>query len=416
MTVEPSLNLSAPSRPPILFLMFTAFLFSMGISLVFPVLPFIVAKYVAGVQHQAIVIGWLGAIYALLTFFFSPVLGALSDAYGRRPVLMLTLAGSAIGYLMFGLGGSLVMLFLGRSIDGLTAGGLSALFGYVADTTPEEDRGKVFGQIGAAIGAGFIIGPAIGGLLSHLGLSAPFYAAAAVSVLNLLWGFFILPESLPASRRSKHFDAAHLNPLTQLRGVWSYPPVRRLITVSMLFVLPFSLMQVIISLLGRDALGWGPTQVSTLFIAVGLCDIVGQGLLLPSLLSRWGEHGVTRLGLSMGVVGLSLIALVPLLHFAPLLYLGVVMFSLGEGVFNASLAALLSNAAPAGVQGQVQGGTKGFQSLAQVAGPLAGGTLYGQIGGTLTFTAGAVVVAVALAALTSIHIPRSDGPQMDTSG
>ena len=397
-------------RPPIVFLMATAFLFSMGISLVFPVLPFVIARYVPNIHQQSLVLGWLVAIYALLTFLMSPVLGALSDAYGRRPVLMLSLLGSAIGYVIFGIGGSLFMLFLGRGIDGLTAGGLSALFGYVADTTPEQERGKVFGQIGATIGAGFIVGPAIGGLLSHLGLSAPFYAAAIVSVLNLLWGSFVLPESLAPERRTRHFDAAHLNPLVQLRGALELPVVRRLVTVGVLFILPFSLMQVILTLMARDSLHWGPGQVSTVFIAVGCCDIVGQGLLLPILLKRLGDRRVSQLGLSMGVVGMALLALVPVLRHAVLLYGSVIVFSLGEGIFNATLSSLLSAAAPGDQQGRVQGGARGVQSLAQVAGPLLGGSMYSRLGGTPTFAAGAVLVAVALAVLTGSRTSTLHSP------
>lgn len=183
------MNASPPlQKAPLLFLLITAFLFATGISIVFPVLPFIVAKYVPQVSQQAAVIGLLGAAYAFFSFFSSPVLGAMSDAYGRRPILILSLLGSATGYVLFGIGGSLWVLFLGRIIDGLCAGGIGALFGYVADTTPEEQRGKVFGQIGATTGAGFIIGPAIGGLASHLSLSAPMFLAAGVALLNVLWG------------------------------------------------------------------------------------------------------------------------------------------------------------------------------------------------------------------------------------
>lgn len=177
---------SPPNKAPLLFLLITAFLFATGISLVFPVLPYIVARYVPQVSQQAAMIGLLGAAYAFFSFFSSPVLGALSDAYGRRPVLILSLLGSALGYVIFGIGGSLWVLFVGRVIDGLCAGGLGALCGYVADTTPEEGRGRVFGQIGATVGAGFIIGPAMGGLASHLSLSTPMFLAAGVSLLNVL--------------------------------------------------------------------------------------------------------------------------------------------------------------------------------------------------------------------------------------
>ena len=402
----------SPKQPPILFLLITAFLFSMGLSLVFPVLPFIVMEYVPDVHQQAAVIGWLGASYALLTFFSSPVMGALSDAYGRRPVLMLSLLGSAIGYVVFGIGGSLWMLFLGRCIDGLTAGGMSALFGYLADTTPEEKRGQVFGQIGAVVGAGTIIGPALGGLLSHISLSAPMFAAAAVCVLNLAWGYFILPESLSPERRTRHFDASHLNPLRQLQGALAYPVVRRLVTVSVLFLLPFSLMQIALSLLARDTLHWGAAQVSTAFMLVGVCDIIAQGFVLPYLLKWLGEKGVAQLGLGMGVLGMICMALLPALPSAALMYLSVMLFAVGEGIFNATLGALISVTAPADEQGRVQGGSQAFNSLAQIAGPLAGGGLYSRLGPSVTFGTGAALVLVALGVLTGSRTPSAHAAAM----
>ena len=214
------------------------------------------------------------------------------------------------------------------------------------------------------VGAGFIVGPALGGLLAHVSLSAPVYVAAAVCVLNMLWGYFVLPESLSPERRSTHFDASHLNPLSQLSGVLAFPAVRRLVTVSVLFILPFSLMQIALSLLARDTLHWGPGQVSTVFMLVGVCDIVSQGLLLPILLKRLGERGVALLGLAFGVVGMTVMALLSVLPYSVLMYLSVLLFASGEGVFNASLSAMLSNAAPEGAQGRVQGGAGAFASYA----------------------------------------------------
>ncbi|WP_216323726.1 MFS transporter [Deinococcus aestuarii] len=387
---------SSPDKAPILFLLITAFLFATGISLVFPVLPYIVARYVPQVSQQAAMVGLLGAAYAFVSFFSAPVLGALSDAYGRRPVLILSLVGSAIGYVIFGIGGSLGMLFVGRVIDGLCAGGLGALFGSVADTTPGEERGRVFGQIGATVGAGFIIGPAMGGLASQLSLSAPMFLAAGVSLLNVLWGLFVLPESLPAHRRSRHFGAPHLNPLRQLSGALAYPVVRRLVTVSVLFALPLSIMQVTVALLGRDTLGWGPSQASTLFILVGLSDIVAQGFLLPHLIRLLGERGVAVLGLSLGCAGMIGLALLPALPHAALMYGSTLAFAVGEGIFTASQNALISIATPADAQGQVQGGAEAFGSLAQVVGPLGGGQLYSRLGPGATY---GTVAALGLAAL-----------------
>lgn len=395
-----------------MFLLVTTFLFSMGLSLVFPVLPFVVLQYVPNPAQQPLVIGALGAAFALLSFLSAPVLGALSDVWGRRPVLILSLLGSAVGYVIFGIGGSVWMLLLGRSIDGLTAGGMSALFGYVADTTPPEERGAIFGKIGATVGAGFILGPALGGALAHFGLSAPMYAAAAVCALNAAWGHLALPESVSAERRkAATFDATHLNPLTQLRGALALPVVRRLVTVSILFTLPFTVMQATSALLFQRTLGWGPAQVSTVFMTVGVCDILAQGVLLPHLIRALGDQGVARLGLSLGVLGLAGLATLPILPLAGLLYPSVILFAVGEGIFTATQGALLSVAAPGDTQGRVQGGAQAMTSLAQTAGPLLGGTLYSRVGGGPTYAAGAALVLVALGVLTTSPLPTPQEPE-----
>lgn len=387
-------------RSPILFLLVTAFLFSVGMSLVFPVLPFIVAKYVPDVGQQAIVISWLAAMFSLLSFFSGPVLGAVSDAYGRRPVLILTLLGTALGNLIFGIGGSLGVLFLGRFLEGVTSGGLGALMAYVADTTDENDRGAVFGKIGATIGAGMIVGPAIGGLLARWGYSAPMYAAAAIALLNALWGFFFLPESLRPEHRRREFTAAHLNPLTHLRAALVKPQVRRLVLTAMLFMLPFTLMQIVLPILTRDTLHWGAAEISTLFMVSGVCDIIGQGFLLPRLLERFGERRVALGGIVMGVTGLlALSGLVAWPH-AALFYGAVIIFALGEGLFTSCINSLISLAIPADEQGSVQGGVQSLFELTQVAGPLAGGGMYARFGGAPTFGLGAGLAALAYAMLS----------------
>lgn len=400
---------TTPNRPPIVLLLTTIFLFAVSLSLLFPVLPFIVARYVSNPGQQGAVIGLLAASASLLAFFGSPVLGALSDAFGRRPVILLALAASAIGYLLFGIGGSLAMLFLGRIVDGVAAGGMGALFAYVADSTAEEDRGKVFGQAGATVGVGMIVGPALGGLLAHFGPSAPVFAAAGVTLLNLLWAAVALPESLAPAARSRHFDVTHLNPLLQLRNVLAHPLVRRLVTVSVLFTLPFTLMQVALPIMARDTLHWGPGEIGTVFMLSGLCDIVAQGFLLPVLIRAWGEAKVARLGLALGLVGITGLALLPLVPLAVVLYPSVLLFAMGEGVFNACLATLISLAIPADEQGRVQGGAQAMGELAQVAGPLIGGQLYSRAGGTASFGAGAALVALALGVLLSGPVGKAKG-------
>ncbi|MBZ9752857.1 MFS transporter [Deinococcus sp. HMF7604] len=392
-------------RSPLLFLLVTAFLFSVGMSLVFPVLPFIVAQYVPDARQQTTVIGWLAALFALLSFFSSPVLGAVSDAYGRRPVLILTLLGTALGNLVFGIGGSLAVLFLGRFLEGVTSGGMGALMAYVADSTNDENRGAVFGQIGATVGAGMIVGPALGGLLAHFGYSAPMFVAAGIAVLNALWGYFFLPESLKPENRQHEFTAAHLNPLTHLRSALIKPQVRQLVFTAMLFMLPFTLMQIVLPIMTRDTLHWGAAEISTLFMVSGLCDIVGQGVVLPRLLARFGERRVALGGIVMGVMGVvGLLALAGLVAWphAALFYAAVIVFALGEGLFTSSINALISLSIPEDEQGRVQGGVQSLFELTQIAGPLAGSGMYAHFGSAPTFGLGAGLAAVAYGLLSAV--------------
>jgi len=201
-------SVSHPGRHIITFLVVTAFLNTMGSGVLSPVLPFLVRQYISNESILAVVVGWLVAIYALCQFIAAPGLGLLSDRFGRRPLLLMCLLGSAIGYALFGLGGALWVLFLGRIIDGLTGGNVSILFAYIGDISTPQERAKYFGLFGAAAGFGFIVGPVLGGFASQLSYAAPVSIAAAIFVATVVWGSFNVPESLSQEHRTYWPDGA----------------------------------------------------------------------------------------------------------------------------------------------------------------------------------------------------------------
>ena len=399
-------NLNPPSKPParatLLFIQATAFLGAVGFGIVGPVLPFLVARFEVDPARTAAAIGWLASSFALCAFQSAPALGALSDRFGRRPVLIVSLLGTVAGYAIYGLAGALWMLFLGRIVDGLTAGNIGTLFAYLGDTTPPEDRGRTFGLVGASFGAGFIVGPAVGALASRLSLEAPFFVAAGVTLANAIFGYFFLPESLPKARRADGIRLEQLNPFSQLAGLFGLPGLRPFLIAGVLFFVAFVSMTTTLALLVKDTLGWGPDTTGLVFVAVGATDILVQGVLLGWLLKRLRERGVTVLGFSLVVGGCVVLALLPLHRSVALLIAGAIAFAGGEGMATASLGALTSNAVGPQAQGRTQGGSQALQSLSSVIVPLGASQLYARVSPGAPYWAGAVSVVLALVALVGL--------------
>jgi len=380
-----------------LFALGTAFLATMGVGIISPVVPFLVQPYLKNPDDLASVVGLLIAAYAVCQFIAAPGLGALSDRHGRRPVLLFCLSGSVAGYLLFGIGGSLGMLFLGRIIDGITGGNLSTLHAYVADITPPEKRGQYFGKLGAATGVGFICGPLIGALAANFGLAVPLYVGAGLTFLNTLWGYFFMPESLGAAQRVQDtISPPQLNPFDQLRGVFALGNLGWLLFGMFLHAIPFAILSGNFSVLAKDAFNWQPGMIGALLFAFGVQDALNQGVLVQRLLPRFGEAGVAIGGMALEIVGYMLIAFSANHVSVPLLLSGFVIFGFGESSFSPALGGLISRMAKPGDQGRVQGGNHSLQALARIAGPIFGGWLYGSVGRASPYAFSAFLVSLAL--------------------
>jgi DHA1 family tetracycline resistance protein-like MFS transporter len=363
---------------PFLFILFTGFLAVLGIGIIIPVIPFIVAQYVdpKKTNDVALFVGLLISIYAFCQFFAAPVLGALSDKYGRRPVLLLCLLGSAIGYILFGIGGSLWILFLGRIIDGITGGDLSTAMAYIADVTAPQERGKYFGIVGAMVGFGFMIGPSIGGFVSHISLSAPLYLAAFLTLINFVYGYFVLPESLDKKHRMTDFSIHHLNPFTQLTYIFNHQHLKKLMIIGLFYFFAFAQLQSISSVFFKDTLAWDPGRIGVMFLILGFGDMFTQGYLTGKLLPRFGTARLVLGGFLITALAYLINAMLPIFPIVFLTYIYILIYALGSGLFEPAFGALVSSVASPQEQGRVQGASQSVQSITRIIGPLIAVFLY----------------------------------------
>ena len=358
-------------RSPLLVIFVTVFIDLVGFGIVIPVLPF----YVEGTEFDASprAVGLLFASYSIMQLLFTPVLGRLSDRYGRRPVLFFSLLGTSLGFFVMGFATALWMLFVGRIIDGITGGNISTAQAYIADVTAEENRAKGMGLIGAAFGLGFIFGPAIGGVLSRWGAHVPFLFAGALALANAVLLYFVLPETVTPGHPAR--ASAATGRWSQLARALRQRRLAYVLAIYFLFVTAFSIMTSSFGLFTLFRFGFDAHDTGWIFAFVGVVGALVQGGLIGLLVRAFGEPPLVIAGALLFAASLVLIPLTgPETGVPALLALGA-LFALGNGLATPSLNALASRSAGAGEQGGVLGVTQSVGSLARAIGPLVSAAL-----------------------------------------
>ncbi len=354
-------------RSPLIVIFTTVFIDLVGFGIVIPVLPF----YAEGTAFNATprTVGLLFASYSIMQLIFSPILGGLSDKYGRRPVLLLSIIGTGIGFLVLGLATTVWMLFIGRILDGITGGNISTAQAYIADVTTEENRAKGMGLIGAAFGLGFIFGPAIGGILSHWGIHVPFFFAAALCFANAILLFFTLPETVTADHPARH-SAARGRSLGHIVASLKQPKLAFILVIYFLFIVAFSIMTTSFSLYTMFRFGYDAQHTGYLFAYVGLIAVIIQGGLIGRLVKRFGEIPLVIFGALCFAISLFAVPFVgPAAGGLGALLIGGGVFSMGNSLATPALTSLASKSAGPAQQGVVLGVTQSTASLARAVGP-----------------------------------------------
>lgn len=378
----------------------------MGAGILVPVIPFLVAQF----RAEATMVGLVAVAFSAAQFTASPILGALSDRFGRRPILLVSLFGTAVGYFLFGFATALWMIFVSRLLDGVTGGNISTAQAYIADVTPPEDRAKNFGLIGAAFGLGFIIGPALGGALSHISLQAPAFAAGILSLITCAAAYFFLPESLPSERRrTQPVGLIEINPVRQLGLALERPALRGLLWSVFALQFAFAELQTNFAVFTARRFGLGPAENAWLFAFVGLSAALMQGVVIRKAVKWYSGESLTRFGLAVAAVGFAGIAVVPA---AVALLLPIALISIGNGMASPSMTAILSERAGGHEQGFLLGAAQSLRSLAMVLGPAWAGAVFDWIGPASTYwtASGWVLLAMFLA----VRALGSSGPARTT--
>jgi MFS transporter, DHA1 family, tetracycline resistance protein len=390
-------NDSAATGPPpaprgARFTVFLAILLDLiGFGMILPLLPL----YAEAFHANRITIGLIFASYSLAQLLFAPWLGRLSDRFGRRPLMLASIAGGVVAHLLFATAGSVAMLLVARSLSGIAAANYGIAQAYLADVTPPAQRSRAMGLVGAAFGLGFVVGPALGGVLSRFGMAAVPYSAAALSAVNLAIAALALPESLPREARG----AARGKPLFALAGlvqIWRDVRMRQLMLLFFLVMFCFSIMESTLALFCQARYGFGAGAIAALFTFVGVLLVVVQGGLLGALVKRFGDRRLIVAGIALMALGLLLLPLPPR---AGWLLLTTGLLAIGNGVHNPSLLALLTRLSGEGTQGETIGVSRSCGALARVVGPLAGTWIFEAAGSSWPFwSAGGLMAATLLVA------------------
>ena len=356
------------------FILITVLIDMTSIGLIVPVLPILVGSFTSNPTERALWYGVVAFAFSIANFFGSPILGALSDRFGRRPVLLLGFCGLALNFFATALSTTLWVLIAVRLVGGAMQANAAVANAYVADITAPADRAKRFGQLGAMFGIGFIVGPVAGGLLGGIDLHLPFFVAGTLAMVNLLYGYFVLPESLPPSQRQP-VTWASANPIASLRQLGALQGVGSLVAVIALSNLAQFTLYTTWVLYTTFKFGWGPAENGWSLFAVGVASTLVQGFLLGRLLKRFGAPRLATIGLVSSSLGYLAWGLAPAGWF---MYVVIAVNLLGFTV-TASIQSIVSNAADARSQGQTMGAVSSLSSLMAVLGPVIGAPLMGAV-------------------------------------
>jgi len=381
------------------FVLVTVFLDVLGIGLIIPVLPALVGEFAADPQAQAYWYGALVAGYGMMQFFAGPLLGALSDRVGRRPVLLVSVFGLALHFLLIAWADSLGTLMVARLLGGATAATISVANAYIADVAPPEQRSRGFGLVGAMFGLGFIVGPVAGGILGDIDLRLPFLVAAGFALVNAGYGLFVLPESMPRERRVA-FSIARANPFSALGALAAVPQVRGYIAVFSLLALAQFVLHATWVLATSARFGWGPREAGLSLFVVGVASVLMQGVLMGRAVRRFGERRLAIAGMTSGVLASLAYAFVPQ---GWMVYPVILSNLLGFAAMPA-LQALISRGFDQSRQGLTLGSLNSINGVMTVVAPIVGTALFAQVAHlpaddlrlSVTFFLGAGLQAIAV--------------------
>jgi multidrug resistance protein len=371
-------------KRPLFIIFVTIFVNLIGFGIIIPLLPFYAETFGA----SPIVIGLLFAVYSLCQLAAAPALGDLSDRWGRRPVLVFSLAGTVVSFVMLALAHSVAMLFLARMVDGLSGGNISTARAYVADVTEPKDRAHAYGLIGAAFGLGFIMGPALSGVLAKYSYTAPIWAAAGLTLVATSMAWLWLPETVHRER------AGTGNPLSYLPELFTRPAMRRMLIVDFIYWFAFSIFQTTFALFAAQRFDFDASRTGYFFAAFGVLGAVIQGGLIRPIVKRTGDKSMFVAGVVFSAVGLVAAAAS---HSVPLFALSLVPLAFGMGFGHPTVSSLVSRAGRGDEQGRVQGAAGAVESLGRTLGPVWGNTSLQRYGEATPFVTGAAFLMLAVA-------------------